>query len=169
MTPAMLKDFAATPIDTEFLVRSDLLGDFTIATSSAIEFPSGLLGFPECKRFALVRGGTDSAYWLQSLDHAALVFLLVDPFPHFADYSVEIAAPELLELGAASPADLAVLAIVTLPPPGLDARPTANLQGPVAVNLRERRGKQIIAGDSDFGVRCPFDLVDVESPNGQKS
>ena len=162
MTPVLVKDVAATPIDTEYLVRSDLLGDFTILTSSAIEFASGLLGFPECKRFALVRAGTDSAYWLQSLDHSALVFLLVDPFPHFADYSVDIPAAELAELGAGSPADLAVLAIVTLPTPGLDARPTANLQGPVAVNLRARRGKQIISGESDFGVRCPFDLLDAE-------
>jgi flagellar assembly factor FliW len=167
MTPAMVKDFAAkaaapTPIETEYLVHSDLLGDFTILSTSAIDFPSGLLGFPECRRFALVRGGTDSAYWLQSLDHAALVFLLVDPFPHFADYSIDLPAAELAELGASSPADLAVLAIVTLPPPGLDARPTANLQGPVAVNLRERRGKQIVSGDTDFGVRCPFDLVDTE-------
>jgi Uncharacterized protein conserved in bacteria len=162
MMPAMVKDVASvpTPIDTEYLVRSDLLGDFVIRSTSAIEFPSGLLGFPECQRFALVRAGTDSAYWLQSLDHSALVFLLVDPFPHFADYSVDIPSSELAELGASSPADLAVLAIVTLPNPGVDARPTANLQGPIAVNLRKRRGKQIVAGDTDFGVRCPFDLID---------
>lgn len=169
MTPAMAKDLEPTPLTTEFLVRSDLLGDFTISSSSAIEFPQGLLGFPECKRFALVRAGTDSAFWLQSLDHSALVFLLIDPFPHFADYSVEIAAADLLELGAGSPSDLAVLAIVTLPAPGLDARPTANLQGPVAVNLRARRGKQIILSDADFGVRCEFDLVDAIRADGKES
>lgn len=169
MTPAMANDLTPTPLTTEFLVRSDLLGDFTIAPGSAIEFSQGLLGFPECKRFALVRAGTDSAYWLQSLDHSALVFLLVDPFPHFADYTVDIPAAESLELGAGSPSDLAVLAIVTLPSPGIDARPTANLQGPVAVNLRGRRGKQIILSDTDFGVRCEFDLLDGDSAAGKDS
>ena len=162
MTRSSVESLAPTPLDTEFLVRSDLLGDFSIPAGSTIEFPTGLLGFPDCRRFALVRAGTDSAYWLQSLDHSALVFLLVDPFPHFADYSVEIPTTDLGDLAAESPADLAVLAIVTLPAPGIDARPTANLQGPVAVNLRERRGKQIISGESDYGVRCPFDLLDAE-------
>jgi flagellar assembly factor FliW len=147
---------AATPLGTDYLVRSDLLGSFSIHPRNAIEFPHGLLGFPECRRFALVHAGTDTAYWLQSLDHPALVFLLVDPFAHFQGYAVDIGPAELLEMGASSPADMVVLAIVTLSAPAKDARPTANLQGPVAVNLRTRRGKQIICADADYGVRCAF-------------
>lgn len=145
MTRQLVEAAAHTPLDTDYLVRSDLLGDFTISTRSAIEFDAGLLGFPECRRFALVRAGTDSAYWLQSLDHSALVFLLVDPFPHFRDYAVDVPVADLTDLGVDSAADLAILAIVTLPAPGVDARPTANLQGPVAVNLKARRGKQIVS------------------------
>jgi len=146
-------------VATDFLVHSDLLGDFTIPPSSAIEFTAGLLGFPECRRFALVRAGTDSLFWLQSLDYAALAFLLVDPFRHFVDYAIEIPAADAIELGAAGPSDLAMLSIVTLPPPGSGERPTANLQGPIAINLRSRRGKQIIGADVDHGVRRPFDLA----------
>lgn len=148
-----------TPIGADFVVRSDLLGTFTIRPEHAIDFPHGILGFPECRRFALVRAGTDSIYWLQSLDYSVLVFLLVDPFPHFPDYAVDVSPADVRELGGAEPADLAVLAIVTLPSPGSREQPTANLQGPVALNLRTRRGKQIICGDADHGVRRPFDLA----------
>jgi flagellar assembly factor FliW len=164
MTPATTesRDLAApkpTLLVTDYLVHSDLLGDFTIPSNSAIEFAAGLLGFPECRRFALVRAGTDSMYWLQSLDYPTLVFLLVDPFPHFTDYAVEIPVVDAQELGVAEPSDLAMLSIVTLPPPGSGERPTANLQGPVAINLRSRRGKQIVGGDADLGVRRPFDIA----------
>jgi flagellar assembly factor FliW len=144
------------PLTNDFLVHSDLLGTFSIRPESAIDFPKGLLGFPECRRFALVQAGTDTVYWLQSLDHSSVVFLLVDPFSHFADYAVDIAPAELLELGAPSAADMAVLVIVTLPTE--HGRPTANLQGPIAVNLRARTAKQVICADADYGVRCEFDL-----------
>jgi flagellar assembly factor FliW len=149
-----------TPIGVDYVVRSDLLGNFVTKPQSVMEFPHGLLGFPECHRFALVRAGTDGVYWLQSLDHSTLVFLLVDPFPHFADYVVDLPPAEVLELGGGNAADLAVLTIVTLPPPGANEPPTTNLQGPVMVNLRARRGKQIICSDADHGVRRPLTLGD---------
>jgi flagellar assembly factor FliW len=152
-----------TPLLADFLVHSELLGTFTIPAGSAIDFPAGLLGFPECRRFALVRAGTDAVYWLQSLDVSSLVFLLVDPFVHFADYSVDIPASNAMELSATDAADTAVFAIVTLPSASTpDARPTANLQGPIAINLRLRRGVQIVCADADYGVRRPFDLTIVQ-------
>jgi len=149
-----------TPLLADFLVHSDLLGTFTIPAGSAIDFPGGLLGFPECHRFALVRAGTNAIYWLQSLDVASLVFLLVDPFVHFADYSVDIPPTDATELSPTDSADMAVFVIVTLPSSSMpDTKPTANLQGPIAINLRLRRGMQIVCSDADYGVRRPFDLA----------
>jgi flagellar assembly factor FliW len=155
MTPSSATA-TATPLSTDFLVRSDLLGTFGIRPDQAIEFPHGLLGFEAFRRFAFVRAGADSVFWLQSLDNTSLLFLLVDPFLHFADYVVDISPADTLELDADDAAHLAVLAIVTLPSPG--ERPTANLQGPLAINLRTRRAKQIVCSDADYGVRREFDL-----------
>jgi flagellar assembly factor FliW len=149
----------ATPLATDFVVRSDVLGTFTIRPDSAIEFPEGLLGMEEFRRFAFVRAGTDTVFWLQSLDSSGLVFLLVDPFVHFANYVVDVPAADALELGAKDPSDVAVLVIVTLPQAAqTGGRPTANLQGPIVLNPRTRRAKQIICRDADYGVRCEFDL-----------
>ena len=138
-------------------VQSDLLGPLTVAPTDILKFPHGLFGFPECRSFVLVPAQRDGVYWLQSVDHSALVFLLVDPFITTIGYSVELAEPELRELEAREPADIAVLAIVTLPR-SRDEQPTANLQGPLAMNLRAGVGKQIVFPDSDFGVRCPITL-----------
>ncbi len=116
-----------------------------------------MLGFPECRQFALLRGARDHLYWLQSLDYAALVFLLVDPFAVVSNYSVDVEPFQVSDLGGGDPSDIGVLAIVTLPTQRGELA-TMNLQGPLALNFRTRRAKQIICTDDTQGVRCPVDL-----------
>jgi flagellar assembly factor FliW len=62
------------------------------------------------------------------------------------------------ELLVESQANVIVLAIVTLPR-SRDEMPTANLQGPLAINVASRRGKQLAISESPFGIRCPIDLT----------
>lgn len=139
------------------VVESDLLGPLSVTPEELIDFPTGLFGFPECQRFVLVPAPREGMFWLQSADHSPLVFLLVDPFQFFDGYSVELGAAELADLRATEPADVVILAIVTLPRSRSET-PTANLQGPLALNLGERRARQLAISDSKFGVRCPVDL-----------
>jgi len=138
-------------------VRSDLLGDLEVRASDVFSFPRGVLGFPECRRFALLRGARDGLYWLQSLDYSALAFLLVDPFTVMSNYAVDVEPWQVAEIGSADPSDLGLLAIVTLPSQRGELA-TVNLQGPLAFNFRTRRAKQIICAEDTHGVRCPVDL-----------
>ena len=142
----------------DVMVHSDLLGPISVAASELITFPAGLFGFPECRSFVLVAAARDGMFWLQSAEYGTLAFLVVDPFLFFADYAVDLAPVELAKLEAKEAADLAILAIVTLPR-SRDDQATANLQGPIAFNLRSRLAKQIAIPDSDFGVQCPIDLA----------
>lgn len=145
--------------EPEFVeVKSDLLGALRVRSDELLRFPSGLLGFPECRQFALVRAAHDGLFWLQSHDYSTLVFLLVDPFEVAHDYSIEIGPSQLMELGPHRPADIALLAIVTLPARAGES-PTANLQGPVAINFATRCGKQVVVSETDYGVRCPIDIA----------
>ena len=141
---------------SSIVVRSEVLGEVTLPAASVLSFPSGLFGFPECRRFALVPSGRDGMYWLQSLEHSALVFLLADPFIFFDGYSVELGASDRRDLCAQGADDVAVLAIVTLPRGG-DAKPTANLQGPVALNMVMGVGRQLAVPDGGWGMRCEFE------------
>lgn len=138
-------------------VASELLGALRVAPDAILDFAAGLLGFPECRRFALVPAGREGLFWLQSLDYSALTFLLADPFPYVAGYDVELGALDRLELQARDAADVAVLCIVTLPRTRHEP-PTMNLQGPLAVNLRARAGRQLVLGDTQWGVRAPLPL-----------
>jgi flagellar assembly factor FliW len=142
----------------ELEVHSDLLGDLKLRSSDVFLFAQGILGFPECRRFALLRGIHDGLYWLQSMEYSALAFLLVDPFTVVDNYAADVPPSQLADLGAASATDIAILAMVTLPSVSGEM-PTVNLRGPLAINFRTRRAKQIVSHEGDYSVRCPVDLT----------
>lgn len=125
------------------------------AAQIPIEFARGLVGLPDQRSFLLSRAAVPGTYWLESADHHGLAFLLVDPFPFFDGFAVDLDAEQLSAVLADDPADVALFAIVTLPtePGGVY---TANLQAPLAINLRLGRARQLVLPGSDFGVRCPI-------------
>jgi len=158
MSPnAALAIVEEAPVTRPERVASDLLGPLAVAAEALFTFDAGLFGFPECRRFALVPAGRPGLYWLQSLEHGALAFLLADPFPHFPGYAVELNASDRAELDVRDAADVALLCVVTLPQARHEP-PTVNLQGPVALNVRTRAARQLALAESDWGVRCPLDL-----------
>ncbi len=138
-------------------VDSDLLGPLAVPARGIFTFPSGMFGFPECRRFALVSAGRDGLFWLQSLEHATLAFLLADPFQFFPAYAVELGAGDRAELAVEEASEVAVLCVVTLPR-RRDEAPTANLQGPVALSFRSGLGRQLALAESTWGTRCTLDL-----------
>ena len=145
-------DMNATPM---LSISSELLGTIEIAEDSVIDFPQGIFGFPDAHGFVVLPAEREGFYWLQSLEFTALTFLALDPFVHVPGFSVEFADSELGSLGPAEPTDMVVLSIVTLPrEPG--ALPTANLQGPVAINATRRIGRQLVVQDSEYGTRHPI-------------
>lgn len=142
---------ACSPVDGPVIVASRLFGPLSVRPDAFITFPDGLPGFAGERRFILLPAAPEGVYWLQSVDEGSVAFLLVDPFPVFPEYSVELPdAP----MGDAPPM---VLAVVTLPRE--EGEPcTANLQAPVVLDLGRRVGLQIILPDAGYGARHPFDL-----------
>jgi flagellar assembly factor FliW len=143
--------------DAEIAVRSDLLGELCVRPTDVLDFPAGMLGFPECRRFALLRGGREGLFWLQSTEYSALVFLLVDPFAIEEKYSFDVQPSQIMELGPGESSDIGLLAVVTLPA-DRGGLPTVNLQGPLVINFKTRRAKQVVSGDDQHAVRRPLDL-----------
>lgn len=145
-------DSAAAASAPRLAIASDLLGRLDVAMDDLIDFPEGLFGFPDCRAFVLVPGAREGIYWLQSVEHAPLAFLLVDPFQFVSGYSVDLPPAELMRLGTVHPAEIAVLCIVTLPP-RRGEHATANLQGPILLNMRLRRGHQAVFPECGYGMR----------------
>jgi flagellar assembly factor FliW len=145
--PASLVSAASTAADAD---PSD-------GTTPPITFETGVYGFPECRLFELASAGTDGFYWLQSTEHAALRFLLADPFLFFRGYVVDLPSMDAARLQIREAGEVAILVTVTLPEAA--GRPaTANLQGPIVINVRSRQGRQVILNDRAWAAREPLEL-----------
>ena len=150
----------ATPPGALFAVRhieTKLFGALDFSDEQLLTFDEGPLGFPACKEWILLTGATAGTAWLQSAEHAPLAFLLVDPFVAFDGYEVNLSPVELGRLGATRASDLAVFAIVTLPD-SREAPVTANLLGPVVINVHGRCGAQVVTSSDRWTVKESFAL-----------
>jgi flagellar assembly factor FliW len=119
-------------------------------------FKNGLPGFPGDRRFTLLRWGADDGPYsvLVDLDDPDVRFLVAPPGVFFPDYEIEIGDPIAASVSLTDPADALVLVIVTLGKQPEDA--TANLLGPVVVNIRTREGTQAILAESGYSTRVPL-------------
>lgn len=144
------------PVDEQTqTIESQLLGQLSVGNDQRVTFPAGLYGFPEARDFVLLPTPRSGLFWLQSVQHSPLTFLLVDPFLVFAKFHVDLTDSEIAKLGSQSADDLLVLSIVTLPRE-TDGSWTANLHAPLLFNVRDRLAFQSIRSDDTFGVCEPF-------------
>jgi flagellar assembly factor FliW len=128
-----------------------------------LHFAGGLPGFPDARRFVLVRLGDDLSPFsvLRSLDDRAdLEFVVTHPGLFFPDYAPEIDDDTADRLELKSGDDALLLVIVTVSDPV--AASTANLLGPIVVNRHTRAAAQAVLGASGYNTR---ELL-IPSPTG---
>ena len=119
-----------------------------------LHFPSGLPGFPDVRRFVLVRLGDEQSPFsvLRSLDEGVDVeFVVTHPGLFFPDYEPEIDDDIAGRLELRSADDALLLVIVTVADPV--AASTANLLGPIVVNRHTRAAAQAVLGNSGYATR----------------
>lgn len=134
-------------------VRTTRFGVVDIAEDRVINFPKGLLGFSEFRRFCLLEPGEDSCFfWLQSVDDPALAFVVTDPALFVPEFSVPIRQDQMGDLGLARLEDAQVFVIVNK----VDQQLTGNLQGPLVVNTLTRVGEQMVLAEKRWTTRHPL-------------
>ena len=119
-----------------------------------LHFAAGLPGFPDARRFALVRWGDEGNPFslLRSLDEPDLAFVVVPPGLFFPDYAPELDDDSAERLDLDDPDDALVLVVVTLGERPADA--TANLTAPVVINQRNREAAQVVLRGGDHPLRA---------------
>lgn len=144
------------------VVPSSRFGDLTVPVSSLIEFPNGLIGFPKAVRFVMVDHKPPFS-WLHSADDPNLAFVVVDGFEFGASYDVKPPVGDK-ECDFKDADEYAILVIVTVRP---DPRmTTANLKAPLFVNLKNRKGVQVIFDSPRFSTRYPLWAEEGEEAEG---
>lgn len=122
-----------------------------------IRMVDGLAGFPGAARFALAPLGDDpktSFSVLRSLDVPHLAFVVVRPEVFFPGYDVELDDAVRARLELPDPSDALVLTIVTVGERPQDS--TANLLGPIVINLRTMTAAQVALDPDVHAARRPL-------------
>ncbi len=132
-------------------VKTKTMGVVEVADEQIIDLPSGLLGFSDYHKFALIDCHVKPLIWMQSLEESELAFLLVDPFIVCEDYEADIDDDDLAKIDLDDPSRVLVMAIVTIPNDGSPV--TANLRGPLIINKENHLCMQAILNDARWTTK----------------
>jgi flagellar assembly factor FliW len=153
------------PEGSKIIIRSTRFGNLEVPASSIIEFPSGLIGFPSAQRFVMFEHKPPFS-WLHSADDPNLAFVVVDGFEFGPDLTFKPPIGDK-DIDLKEGDEYAILVIVTVRP---DPRQTtANLKAPLFVNLKNRKGVQIIYDDPRLTTRYALWLESDNAAQGGES
>ncbi len=122
------------------------VGPVEVTEEQIITLSEGFFGFEEYHEFALIDSEVSPFFWVASIKEGGPAFIAIDPFIFRPDYEIDLNDDVLAKLELKSPTDALIFALVTMS--DSDTPPTANLQGPLVINKRNKKAMQVVAGGS---------------------
>ncbi|QID16746.1 flagellar assembly protein FliW [Nitrogeniibacter mangrovi] len=125
-------------------IESPAFGPIDVTPESIVEFPAGLPGFADCRRFAFVAESDEpNVLQMQSVDDPQVVFSVTDPAALGVNYEFTLSDEEVAALALDAPEDVTIAVIVRK----RDGSPAeaglkANFMAPLIINTAARRGLQ---------------------------
>ena len=143
------------------VIKTKVFGEIEIDDSKVITFESGIIGFPDLKKFTLLYDAekTGGIKWLQSLDEPAFAMPVMDPLYVKETYNPVVEDELLKPLGNLNPDEILVLVTVTVPKELTQM--SVNLQAPIIVNAENKTGCQIIEKKKKDEFPVKFMIYDI--------
>lgn len=142
-------------------IRTSRFGVITVDEDRLMNFPRGLLGFPNYTRFALIQTGNGNYFfWLQSVDEPAVAFVVTDPNTFFKDYDVPLRTETYEDLAFTDIKFAQILVICNKVGDWL----TGNLLGPIVLNGENRMAQQVVLTEKKWTTRQPLLRLTSEVP-----
>ena len=126
-------------------------GEIEIQEDSVLNFPFGIPGFPDLKRFIVI-DYKDPIKWLHSVEDPDIAFIITVPFVLFPEYSFTIKDDVEEFLGIKEASDVLIFAILAVS----DNNLMANLKAPVVINISNKKAVQILLEDDRYSFRVPL-------------
>ena len=136
-------------------IQTSRFGKIEVSEDTLLTFPSGLVGFPAVQEFVVLDVAEDCQYqWFQAIKEPDLALVIIDVHLLDPEFKAEVSDEGLAELEITPTDPVLIIAVVTIPS-GQPEQATANLRAPLVVNLRTRKGKQLILHES-IPLRFPL-------------
>ena len=134
-------------------ISTSRFGTIDVSDEEIVLFEEGLLGFGDYHRYVILNASEQNSpfRWLQCLDDGNLAFVIIEPLNFMFEYDIEVSDSDQEFIGLTRGEDAILYAIVSIP-----ANPqnmTANLQGPLLINVVNRKGRQIISSNPKHQIK----------------
>ncbi len=136
------------------IIKSRFLGEVEVDEGNLLDFGGSIMGFEEYSKFYLLDNNDENSIFkvLQSADKEDLSWIVIDPFIPFPDYELEVHDGDIASLGIQSQKDVIALVMVTIVD-GDYQNMTANLLGPIIINIKNKLGKQCIIKSDKYTTK----------------
>ncbi len=136
-------------------IQTSRFGPVALETSDILEFPEGILGFNDRRRFVLLDDPNDEIFaWLQSCETPGIAFPVLEPELFAPNYQISLTKHDLEALKLKSLDRSRIYAIITIPED--PAQMTANLKAPIIINVEARIARQCVLQDNSLAIREPI-------------
>ncbi len=130
-------------------------GEIEIDDNKSLVMPEGLPGFPGFERFALLEDPKSAPFcWFQSLEEPNLALVIMNPLIFKPDYKIDLQG-FIASRGwkNVETKDLLVYVVVNISKGEGVNKITANLIGPIIINLKNNEAIQVVISNSNYSHR----------------
>lgn len=134
-------------------INTPAFGEIEIDEKNVLDFTNGILGFEDLKKYIVLSNEDDDTvfYWLQSIEEPDISFVVTNPFLFISDYEFDIPESVVKQLELEKQEDLIVYSITVITENIKNA--TINLKGPVLVNSKNKKAKQIVLEGDEYPLK----------------
>jgi flagellar assembly factor FliW len=135
-------------------VVSATFGTVEIPEDKLISVPNGIIGFPDCRKYALLdpSKGMSLFLWLQSIDEPELAFIVTDPLVFVPEYQIQGSEPALERINVVWRKPPALFSIVTVPHDDPE-RVSLNLLAPLLFFSDDNELHQIVLEKAEWPLK----------------
>ncbi|GIL16701.1 MAG: flagellar assembly factor FliW [Oligoflexia bacterium] len=137
------------------VIQTTRFGQIEVQTEDLIQFPEGIVGFPDLNTFVLLDDPNDDIFaWLQSCNEPAIAFPVLEPELFAENYKVVLTKSDYEGLKMQNMERARQFCIVTIPDD--PTKMTANMKAPIIVNVPLRIARQCVLQDNGLAIREPI-------------
>ena len=143
-------------------------GEIEIDEATILSLPDGLPGFPGVERYVLIEDPDSSPFcWFQAVGNPDLALVVMDPLVFMPDYGIELDGV-IKDMGwdGVEEKDLYIYVVVNIFGEKESRKITANLMGPLVINLTTNQAVQVVLTDS--GYSSQHIIIDTSVQDGQE-
>lgn len=120
-----------------------------------INFPKGLPGFKELKKFIIFPLEENKVFsMLHSIENLEIGLIVISPFHVMKEYEFNLDEHIMKELKIGRKEDVIVLSTVCFNSKA--EKMTTNLKAPIVINIKEKIGEQLILDNVKYPVKYPL-------------